>query len=84
VRAIVLDNVWKVCLSYLASRISTTHLVALRVLIGFWAKLELSLSALEMLDARLELQIIDIPHGQEDFINGDGLFFEVQHGTYIM
>ena len=36
-------------LSYLASKISTTHLVALRVLVGSWAKLKLSLSALEML-----------------------------------
>jgi hypothetical protein len=30
------------------------------------------------------LQVVDIPHWQEDFINGDGLFFEVQHSTYIM
>jgi hypothetical protein len=36
-------------LSYLASTISTTHLVALCVLSGSWAKLKLSLSALEML-----------------------------------
>ncbi len=36
-------------LSYLASKISTTRLVALRVLSGSWAKLELSLSTLEML-----------------------------------
>ncbi len=36
-------------LSYLASKISTTCLVALRVLSGSWAKLELSLNALEML-----------------------------------
>jgi hypothetical protein len=36
-------------LSYLASKISTTRLVVLRVLAGSWAKLELSLSALEML-----------------------------------
>jgi hypothetical protein len=35
-------------------------------------------------NARCELQIVDVPHGQEDFINGDGLFFEVQHSTYIM
>jgi hypothetical protein len=36
-------------LSYLASKISTTRLVALHVLAGSWAKLELSLSTLEML-----------------------------------
>jgi hypothetical protein len=37
-------------------------------------------------NARFELQVvdIDIPCGQEDFINCDPLFFEVQHGTYIM
>ncbi len=35
-------------------------------------------------NARLELQIVDIPHGQENFINGDGSFIEVQHGAYIM
>jgi hypothetical protein len=32
-------------------------------------------------NARLELQIDDVPHGQEDFINGDGPFFDVQHGA---
>jgi hypothetical protein len=36
-------------LSYLAFKISMTHLVALRVFAGSWVKLELSLSALEML-----------------------------------
>ncbi len=35
-------------------------------------------------NARFELQIVDVFHGQEDFINGDGLFFEVQHSAYIM
>ncbi len=35
-------------------------------------------------NARFELQIVDVPHGQEDVINGDGPFFEVQHCTYIM
>ncbi len=59
------------------------RLVALRVLAGSWAKLELSFSALEML-GYFELQVIDIPHGQEDIINGDGPFFEVQHSAYIM
>jgi hypothetical protein len=42
-------------LSYLASKISTTHLVALRVLSGSWALLELSLSTLEMLDLSCRL-----------------------------
>ncbi len=33
--------------------------------------------------ARLELQIDNIPHWQEDTIYGNGLFFEVQDRTYI-
>ncbi len=56
-------------LSYLVSKISTTRLVALRVLAGSWAKLEFSLRSSG--NARFELQVVDIPHGQEDFINGD-------------
>ncbi len=35
--------------SYLASKISTTHFVALRVLVGSWAKQVFSLSALVIL-----------------------------------
>ncbi len=35
-------------------------------------------------NARFELQVVDIPHGQEDIINGDEPFFEVQHSAYIM
>ncbi len=44
-------------LSYLASNIYTTHLVVLHVLVGSWAKLELSLSALEMLGLSCRLLI---------------------------
>jgi hypothetical protein len=28
--------------------------------------------------------MVDVPHGQEDAINGDGSFFEAKHFTYIM
>jgi hypothetical protein len=35
-------------------------------------------------DAGLELQINNIPHGQEDTIYGYGLFLEVQIHTYIV
>jgi hypothetical protein len=45
-------------LCYLASKISTTCLVALRVLVGSWAKLKLSLSALEMLGWSCKLLIL--------------------------
>jgi hypothetical protein len=44
-------------LSYLAPSISTTCLVALRVLAGSWAKLELCLSALKMLGLSCRLLI---------------------------
>jgi hypothetical protein len=44
-------------LSYLASKISTMCLVALGVLAGSWAKLELSLSTLEMLGLSCKLLI---------------------------
>ncbi len=70
-------------LSYLASNISTTRLVALRVLTGSWAKLELSLSALEILGlSSFELQVVHIPHGQEDIITGVGLLEPSKTGTY--
>ena len=32
-------------------------------------------------NAGFELQIVDVPHLQEYFVNSDGLFFEVQHGA---
>ncbi len=35
-------------------------------------------------NARFELQIVDVPHEQEDVIDGDGPFFEVQHCAFIM
>ncbi len=44
-------------LLYLVSKISTARLVALRVLAGSWAKLELHLSALEMLGLSCRLLI---------------------------
>ena len=30
-------------------------------------------------DARFKLQIVDVPHGQEDFIDDDGVLFEVRY-----
>ncbi len=35
-------------------------------------------------NARFELQLVNVPHGQEDLINGDVLLFDVQNCTYIM
>ena len=37
-----------------------------------------------LVDARFDLQIIDVPHGQEDFIYGDGFVFKIHHRSYIM
>jgi hypothetical protein len=50
VRAIVFYKAWKICFFLLSIQDFHDRLVALRVLAGSWAKLELSLSALEMLD----------------------------------
>ncbi len=35
-------------------------------------------------NGRLELQIVDVPHRQEDFMDGDSLLFEVQDPAYVM
>jgi hypothetical protein len=35
-------------------------------------------------NAMFELQISDVPHGQEDFIYGDYFLFKIQHRSYIM
>jgi len=37
-----------------------------------------------LVNAMYELQITDVPHGQEDFIYGDCLLFKIQHRSYIM
>ena len=37
-----------------------------------------------LVNAIFELQIADVPHGQEDFIYGDCFLFEIQHRSYIM
>jgi hypothetical protein len=57
VHPIVFGMLGRSALSYLASRISTMRLVVFRVLTGSWAKLELSLSALEMLGLSCRLLI---------------------------
>ena len=57
-------------LAYLASRISTTHLVAAYVLAGSWLS-KACILLQRPRDARFLLQIIDIPHGQEDLIYGN-------------
>ncbi len=76
------DNAWKVCFVILT--IQDFHYAFGWVMCTYWllGKAITKLKCPE--NARFELQIVDAPHGQEDFINGDGLFFEVQHVAYIL
>ncbi len=77
---IVFDNAWKVCFVIFSIQDfhdSLDRSVACTLLLLGKASVLLEHPG----NARLELQIVDIPHGQEDFINGDGLFFEVQHNA---
>ncbi len=82
VHVIVFDNAWKVCFVifsvqdfYHAFGCNTCTLWFLGM-----ARIKLKCPG----NASFELQIVDVPNGQEDVINGDGLFFEIQHCTYIM
>ncbi len=79
---IVFNNAWKVC--FIIFSIQDFHHAFGCVTCTFWflgiARIKLKCSG----NARFELQIVDVPHGQEDVINGDGPFFEVQHCAYIM
>jgi hypothetical protein len=82
VRAIVLDNAWKVC--FVICSIQDLYHAFGCITCTLWflgiARIKLKQPG----NARFELQIVDVPHGQEDIINGDGLFFEVRHRAYIM
>ncbi len=82
VRAIVLDNAWKVCFVIL----SIQYFYCARGCIActYWLLGKARIKFKCPGTARFEQQIVDVAHRQEGFINGDGLFFEVQHGTYIM
>ncbi len=71
-RAIAFYNAWKVCF------------VIRGITCSCWLLGKAGIQLKHPGNARFELQIVDVPHGQEDFINGDGPFFEVQQGTYIM
>jgi hypothetical protein len=76
------DNAWKVCFVILS--IQDFHDAFGSIACTYWLLGQAGVLIKCPGDARLELQVVDIPHGQVDFINGDGLFFEVQHGAYIM
>ena len=68
-------------LSYLASSISITFLVAFPVQTGSWPRQVFCHNASY---ARFELQIDNIPNWQEDTIYVYGLLFEVQNCAYVM
>jgi hypothetical protein len=75
-------NAWKVCFVILS--IQYFHNMLGGVTCNCWLLGKAGIKLKRPGNARFELQIVDIPHGQEDIINSDGPFFEVQNGAYIM
>ncbi len=82
VHAIILDNAWKICFVIFSVQDFYNALGSVTCTFWFLGIIGIKLKCSQ--NARFELQVVDVPHGQEDIINGDGLFFEVQHRTYIM
>ncbi len=82
VRAIVLDNAWKIYFVTFSVQYFYDALGGVTCTLWFLGVIGIKLKRPR--NARFELQVVDVPHGQENIINGDGLFFEVQHCTYIM
>jgi hypothetical protein len=74
VRAIVLDNAWKVCFVICSIQDFYHMFGCIRCILWFLGIARVKLKRPG--NARFELQIVDVPHGQEDVIDGDGLFFE--------
>ncbi len=75
-------NAWKVCFVILS--IQNFHDLFGGVTCTCWFLGKAGIKLKCPGNTRFELQVVDIPHGQEDIINGDGPFFEVQHGANIM
>jgi hypothetical protein len=82
VHAIVFYNAWKVCFVILS--IQNFHDAFGGVTHTCWFLGKAAVELKRPGNAGFELQVVDILHEQEDIINGDGPFFEVQHGAYIM
>jgi hypothetical protein len=82
VHTTVFYNTWKVCFVILG--IQYFHDALGGVMCTCWLLGKAGIKLKHPVNARFELQVVDIPHGQEDIINGEGPFFEVYHGTYIM
>jgi len=79
---VVSDNAWDA--SFIILSVQNFHYSFGSVLCAFWLLGEARIVLERLVDAMFELQIIDVPHGQEDFIYGDGFFFQIQHRSYIM
>ncbi len=77
VRAIVFYNAWKVCFVILSVQDFHSAFGGITCTCLLLGKAGIKLKRPE--NARFELQVVDILHGQEGFINGDGSLFEVQH-----
>jgi hypothetical protein len=75
-------NAWKVCFVILS--IQYFHGMLVGITCTCWLLDKAGIKLKRTGNARFELQVVDIPHGQEDIINGDGPLFEVQHSPYIM
>ncbi len=80
--AVVSDNAWDV--SFIILSIQNFHYSFGSISRAFSLLGEARVVLERLVDARFELQIIDVPHGQEDFIYGDCFFFKNQHRSYIM
>ncbi len=82
VQAIVFHNAWKVCSVILS--IQDFHNAFGGIMCTCWLLGKAGIKLKHPINVRFELKVVDIPHGQKDFINGDGPFFEIQHGAYFM
>ncbi len=76
---IVFHNAWKVC--FVIHSILDFHNTFGGITCTCWLLGKAGIKLKRPGNARFELQVVDIPHGQEDLINGDGPFVEVQHST---
>jgi hypothetical protein len=82
VLAIVSDKGWKVSFGILS--IQDLHYALGGASCACWFLAKACIEFLSPRDASFELQIIDIPHGQEDLIYGDCLLLEIQHHSQVV
>ena len=80
--AVVAYNAWDV--SFIILSVQNFHCSFGSISRAFWLLGEARVVLERLVDARFELQFIDVPHGQKDFIYGDHFFFKIQHRSYIM